>query len=101
MPSGTVADGAGNALLDTNGQPIQLSSTDTQITIAGDGTVSSENGQLGKIGVVQATDPLQLTAEGNTQFRFLSPTVAGRVARAGAGRGRGLQRPARDGDRRG
>ncbi|MGA8194321.1 MAG: flagellar hook-basal body complex protein [Acetobacteraceae bacterium] len=76
MPSGTVADGAGNALLDTNGQPIQLSSTDTQITIAGDGTVSSENGQLGKIGVVQATDPLQLAAEGNTQFRSNSPTVA-------------------------
>jgi flagellar basal-body rod protein FlgF len=76
MPSGTVADGAGNALLDTNGQPIQLSSTDTQITIAGDGTVSSENGQLGKIGVVQATDPMQLAAEGNTQFRSNSPTVA-------------------------
>ena len=53
MPNGTVADSAGNALLDTNGQPIQLSSTDTQITIAGDGTVSSENGQLGKIGVVR------------------------------------------------
>jgi flagellar basal-body rod protein FlgF len=76
MPSGTVADGAGNALLDTNGQPIQLSSTDTQINVAGDGTVSSENGQLGKIGVVQATDPLQLAAEGNTQFRSNSPTVA-------------------------
>jgi flagellar basal-body rod protein FlgF len=76
MPSGTVADGAGNALLDTNGQPIQLSSTDTQISIAGDGTLSSENGQLGKIGVVQATDPMQLTAEGNTLFRSNAPTAA-------------------------
>ena len=54
MPNGTLADSAGNAVLDTNGQPIQLSPTDTQITIAGDGTVSSENGQLGKIGVVHA-----------------------------------------------
>jgi flagellar basal-body rod protein FlgF len=36
LPNGTVADGAGNALLDSNGQPIQLSPTDTRITIAGD-----------------------------------------------------------------
>ena len=48
MPNGTLADGAGNAVLDTNGRPIVLSPTDTQIAIAGDGTVSSENGQLGK-----------------------------------------------------
>jgi flagellar basal-body rod protein FlgF len=76
MPSGTVADSAGNALLDTNGQPIQLSSTDTQISIAGDGTVSSENGQLGKVGVVRMTDPMRLTAEGNTRFRADAPTAA-------------------------
>jgi flagellar basal-body rod protein FlgF len=76
MPSGTVADSAGNALLDTNGQPVQLSSTDTQISIAGDGTVSSENGQLGKIGVVRPTDPMRLAAEGNTLFRSDAPTEA-------------------------
>ena len=68
-----MADGAGNALLDNNGKPIQLSPTDTQITIAGDGTVSSENGQLGKIGVVRPTDPMQLTAEGGTLFRADAP----------------------------
>jgi flagellar basal-body rod protein FlgF len=76
MPSGTVADSAGNALLDTNGQPVQLSTTDTQITIAGDGTVSSENGQLGKVGVVRIADPMRLTAEGNTLFRADAPTAA-------------------------
>ncbi len=76
MPSGTIADSAGNALLDTNGRPVQLSSTDTQITIAGDGTVSSENGQLGKIGVVRIADPMRLTAEGNTLFRADVPTAA-------------------------
>ncbi len=76
MPSGTVADSAGNALLDTNGRPVLLSSTDTQITIAGDGTVSSENGQLGKIGVVRMTDPMRATAEGNTLFRADAPTAA-------------------------
>jgi flagellar basal-body rod protein FlgF len=76
MPDGTVANGAGNALLDNNGKPVLPSSTDTQIAIAGDGTVSSENGQLGKIGVVRPTDPMQLSAEGDTLFSSGSPTTA-------------------------
>lgn len=76
MPNGTVSDGAGNALLDNNGKPIVVSQTDTRISIAGDGTVSSENGQLGKVGVVKPADPMQLTAEGNTLFRSASPTAA-------------------------
>jgi flagellar basal-body rod protein FlgF len=76
MPNGTISDGAGNAVLDTNGQPIVVSQTDTNVTIAGDGTVSSENGQLGKIGIVRPDDPMQLSAEGNTLFRSASPTVA-------------------------
>src|SRR5690242_4124088 len=76
MPNGTISDGAGNAVLDTNGQPIMVSQTDTQITIAGDGTVSSENGQLGKVGIVRPNDPMQLSAEGNTHFRSASPTTA-------------------------
>jgi len=75
LPSGTVADSAGNALLDSNGQPVQLSSTDTIITVAGDGTISSENGQLAKIGVVRPNDPMRLQAEGNTLFASGSPTT--------------------------
>jgi flagellar basal-body rod protein FlgF len=63
-------------LLDNNGKPIVVSQTDTRISIAGDGTVSSENGQLGKVGVVKPADPMQLTAEGNTLFRSASPTAA-------------------------
>lgn len=73
-PSGTLTDGAGNSLLDTNGRPIVLSQTDTQISIAGDGTISSENGQIGKIGIVRPTDPMQLAAEGDTLFRSGAPT---------------------------
>lgn len=75
MPNGTLADGAGNAVLNTSGQPIVLSQTDTQVAIAGDGTISSENGQLGKIGIVRPTDPMRLAAEGNTLFRSDSPTT--------------------------
>lgn len=76
QPDGTLADMSGNAVLDTTGQPIQLSPADTTITIAGDGTVSSQNAQLGKIGVVQPTDPQRLTAEGGALLRAATPTTA-------------------------
>ncbi len=76
MPDGTIADGSGNALLNANGQPIQLSPTDTRITVAGDGTISSENGRIGKIGVVQPTDPMQLQAVGGDKLTSASPTTA-------------------------
>jgi flagellar basal-body rod protein FlgF len=68
MPDGTLADSSGNAVLDVNGKPIKLPPADTQVTISGDGTVSTENGQAGKIGVVQPTDPMKLRAEGATNF---------------------------------
>jgi flagellar basal-body rod protein FlgF len=74
MPDGTLADSSGNAVLDTAGRPIQIPPADAQITIAGDGSIMSENGQLGKIGVVQPTDPLKLTAEGGTNFLATTPT---------------------------
>ncbi len=75
LPNGTIADAAGNALLDVNGQPIQLSTADTRITVAGDGTVSSENGQIGKIGLVRPKNPLALSGEGGTLFRADAPTT--------------------------
>lgn len=75
MPNGTLADSAGEAVLDINGQPIQFAPSDTQIAIAGDGTVSSENGQIGKIGVVRPQDPMRLVAEGGTLMRADTPTI--------------------------
>jgi flagellar basal-body rod protein FlgF len=75
MPDGTVADSAGNPVLDTTGRPIRISPADTQISIAGDGSISSENGPLGKIGVVQPSDPMKMQAEGDTHFVASSPTT--------------------------
>jgi flagellar basal-body rod protein FlgF len=75
MPDGTLADSSGNPVLDTNGKPIQIGTTDTQVTIAGDGSVTTENGQVGKIGVVRPTDPMKLRAEGATNFVSDAPTV--------------------------
>jgi flagellar basal-body rod protein FlgF len=74
MPDGTLADASGNAVLDTNGKPLQIPATDTRITIASDGSVSTESGQIGKIGVVQ-TDPMKLQAEGATHFIAGAPTT--------------------------
>lgn len=74
-PDGTIVDGEGNALLDTTGQKLHLASTDTRISIAGDGTVSSQNGMIGRIGVVRPTNPQLITAEGNTLFRADTPTI--------------------------
>ena len=75
MPDGTLADSSGNAVLDTTGKPIVIAPTDTQISIAGDGTITSENGQVGKVGVVRPTDPMKLQAEGATNFVSGSPTT--------------------------
>jgi flagellar basal-body rod protein FlgF len=68
MPDGTVADSNGNAVLDVAGKPIQIEPTDTQISIAGDGSISTESGQVGKIGIVQPADPMKLRAEGATNL---------------------------------
>ena len=62
MPDGTLADHRGNAVLDPNGRPIQLPPSETNVSIAGDGTISSPNGRLGKIGVVKPTDAMRLSA---------------------------------------
>lgn len=76
MPDGTIADAAGEALLDRNGRPLQLSQTDTNIAIAGDGTIATPNGAIGRIGIVRADDPLRLQAEGGQLARTDGTTSA-------------------------
>jgi flagellar basal-body rod protein FlgF len=75
MPDGSIANAAGDTLLDVSGRPVRIATTDTRLSVAGDGTLSSENGQLARIGVVQPKDPMQLVAEGATLFRSDSPTA--------------------------
>jgi flagellar basal-body rod protein FlgF len=75
LPNGTIGDAAGDALLDQTGKPLQVGPNDTQISITGDGGISSENGVLGKIGVVTVADPAKLQAEGGTLMRADTPTT--------------------------
>jgi len=81
MPGGTLADSSGNPVLDTAGRPIQIAATDSRVSIAGDGSISSENGPIGRIGVVQPSDPMKLRAEGST--RFISDASTSPVASPG------------------
>lgn len=64
LSDGRLGDTDGNALLDTAGQPIRVAAADTQIVVAADGTISSPNGRLGRIGVVTPSDATRLTPEG-------------------------------------
>lgn len=74
QPNGTIADSNGNALLDAAGQKLSLSTGDVTLTVAADGSLSSENGTIGRIGVVQPEDPARLQAEGATTMRADTPT---------------------------
>lgn len=72
--NGGITDESGNALLDISGQKMQITPTDTRLSVAGDGTLSSENGRIGRIGIVVPTDPYRMTAEGSRLFRADAPT---------------------------
>lgn len=73
---GTISDSNGNQLLDDQGSPLVVGSADSQLTVSGDGTLSSEHGRIGKIGVVQPSDPNRIFAEGNHLFRSDSQTTS-------------------------
>jgi len=76
---GTVVDSNGNPLLDPNGQPLRMPPNAQQVTIAGDGTISTDAGQAGRIAVVSPNDPGRLQAEGTTLMN--APTGVTAVAR--------------------
>ncbi len=72
---GTIVDTNGNALLDTNSQPLKVGVTDTNLTVTADGGISSQNGPIGKIAIVAPADPNRMTAEGGRLFNAGGPTT--------------------------
>lgn len=74
-PDGKIADSSGNMLLDTSGNPLQLSPADTQIRISGNGTISTENGPVGQIAVVTVDDVNKLVPEGGKLYRADTTTT--------------------------
>lgn len=75
LPDGTLADAAGNALLDTAGGKLRVGAGDAQLTVSRTGTIESENGPIGRIGVVQPADTMRMQAEGATNLASQSPTA--------------------------
>ena len=71
---GTVVDVDGNALLDSGGQKLKVSTADTALSVSGDGTLSSENGRIGKIGIVKPADVNKMQAQGDHLFTAGSDT---------------------------
>lgn len=58
----------GNPVLSTNGQPIIFAPTDDDISISGDGTISTNNGDLGQIQTVGFENPQALERTTGSQF---------------------------------
>jgi flagellar basal-body rod protein FlgF len=73
-PDGTIVDGSGLALLDITGKKLQLSPADTDISVDSKGVISSQNGQIGQIGVVAPEDANRMRAEGGRLLASDSPT---------------------------
>ena len=81
-PTGGIVDEAGNPLLDSAGQPLALSPADRVVTVAGDGTITTENGRAGRLGIVTPADPTAVTPEGGRLSATTSatgPSAAPRV----------------------
>jgi len=63
--TGMMVNSAGYPVMQTTGQPIVFAPNETQITVTGDGTVSTENGVIGKVRVVGFNNDQNLQNAGN------------------------------------
>ena len=63
-PDNQIVDGQGQPLLNAGGSPIAVPAGE-RVTIANDGTVSTPNGALGRIGVVTFADQQKMAREAN------------------------------------
>ena len=63
--TGMMVNSAGYPVMQTTGQPIVFAPNETQITVTGDGTVSTENGVIGKVRVVSFNNDQNLQNAGN------------------------------------
>ena len=66
-PTGQLTTHDGNPVLGEGG-PIVFDASDTQVTIASDGTITGANGEIGRLRVVNFEDPQQLNRVGSTLF---------------------------------
>ena len=65
---GRLLDHSGNAVLNEGGNPIAIAPGDTNVEIRGDGSIRSQNGEIGKLRVVRFANNQSLRAEGDRLF---------------------------------
>jgi len=67
-PSGELVTQSGDKVLSTGGSPIIVPEGSTEIVIAKNGSISTSEGEIGKLKVVKFADDKGLTAIGNNLF---------------------------------
>lgn len=67
-PEGGVVDAAGHAVLDAGGAPLVIPQGAARIEVAGDGSVGTEAGPVGRLRIVTFERPQQLQAEGDRLY---------------------------------
>ncbi|HIJ38245.1 MAG TPA: flagellar basal-body rod protein FlgF [Rhodospirillaceae bacterium] len=70
--TGMVVTAAGYPVLQQNDQPIVVAPNEANITIAADGTISTENGNIGKLKLVKFENEQDLTKAGNGSYQTTS-----------------------------
>jgi flagellar basal-body rod protein FlgF len=65
---GQLVAASGNAILDSDGNPIVLTTTDYNFSVSKDGTISTSNGPRGKIQIVSFENEQALVKVGNGSF---------------------------------
>ncbi|HAD87875.1 MAG TPA: flagellar basal-body rod protein FlgF [Rhodospirillaceae bacterium] len=71
--TGQIVNQQGYALIAEGGQPITLSPEDSEINVGRDGTISTENGQLGKLQIVRFDNPQDLQRTSGALFTSQLP----------------------------
>lgn len=72
---GQLVNQAGLPVLSSAGQPFILAPEDTEITVSRDGTVSTNNGNLGKLKLVRFENPQQLKRSASGLYASESPPI--------------------------
>lgn len=67
--NGMMVTAAGYPVLQSNDTPIVFAPNEASIEIAGDGTVSTENGMIGKMKVVRFANPQELMSAGDSTYQ--------------------------------
>lgn len=74
--TGQIVNQQGHALMAGTGQPVILAPTDTDIHVSRDGTISTSNGQLGKLRIVRFENPQQLIRTAGAMFTSQAQPLA-------------------------